>query len=563
MILIKENITKKLPGETSLFVTFEYHSQIVEALKALPSYTYDKNTKTWEVPLTSLAVLLDKLCVVDDITIELLPDKQDKKDRVFELQEYKTTPFNYQLDGIQFGLNHDNFLLLDAPGLGKTLTLICLAQELKERENLEHCLVICGINTLKTNWKKEIEQHSNLSCKILGERVSKNGKHTIGSVAQRLEDLKNPIDEFFVVTNIETLRSDDILKELTKGKANKFDMVIIDEIHTCKSPTSQQGKHLLKLTTAKHKIGATGTLLLNNPLDAYVPLKWIGADRATYTNFKYYYCNYGGPFNNILVGFRNMDVLKDELEKYSLRRTKDLLNLPPKTIINEYVDMNDTQQLFYDNIKDGIIEQVDKVHMSTANLLAMVSRLRQATVCPSILTTENISSSKLVRAQDLAEQIIQNGDKVVIFSTFKDSLNPLKEALSQYNPVLCTGDVKDLEISENIDRFQSDSSCKVFLATWAKCGTGITLTAANYAIFLDTPWTSAVFQQAQDRIYRIGTTDSVFIYNLICKNTIDERVLEIVDDKEAIADYVVDDKVTEKSIESLRKYILELSEDYS
>ena len=233
MILIKENTTKKLPGETSLFVTFEYHSQIVEALKALPSYTYDKNTKTWEVPLTSLAVLLDKLCVIDDITIELLPDKADTKDKVFELQEYKTKPFDYQLDGIQFGLNHNNFLLLDAPGLGKTLTLICLAQELREKENLEHCLVICGINTLKTNWKKEIEQHSNLSCKILGERISKNGKHTIGSVAQRLEDLKSPIDEFFVVTNIETLRSDDILKELTKGKANKFDMIVVDEIHTC------------------------------------------------------------------------------------------------------------------------------------------------------------------------------------------------------------------------------------------------------------------------------------------------------------------------------------------
>ena len=111
-----------------------------------------------------------------------------------------------------------------------------------------------------------------------------------------------------------------------------------------------------------------------------------------------------------------MDILKDQLEDVSLRRTKDLLNLPEKTIITEYVDMNDKQHSFYDNIKEGIIQQVDKVKMSTASLLAMVTRLRQATACPSILTTENIPSSKIERASDLAKQIIENGDKVVINS---------------------------------------------------------------------------------------------------------------------------------------------------
>lgn len=164
---------------------------------------------------------------------------------------------------------------------------------------IEHCFIICGINTLKINWKKEVEKHSNLSCKILGERVNKKGRYLIGSVEDRLEDLKNKIDEFFVITNIETLRSDKIIKELTNKRAkNKFDMIVVDEIHTFKSPTSQQGKHFLKFTNAKYKIGLTGTVLVNSPLDAYVPLKWLGKDNSTYTNFKYYYCNYGGPFNS-------------------------------------------------------------------------------------------------------------------------------------------------------------------------------------------------------------------------------------------------------------------------
>ena len=359
------------------------------------------------------------------------------------------------------------------------------------------------------------------------------------------------------MTNIQTIRDSNIVSAIKNGP-NKFDMIILDEGHVCKSPTSIQGKNLLKLS-AKYMILATGTILMNSPLDAYVPLKWIGADRSTYTNFKFYYCNFTGQFNNILLGYRNMDILKDQLEDVSLRRTKDLLDLPEKTVITEYVDMNDKQHSFYDNIKEGIIQQVDKVKMSTASLLAMVTRLRQATACPSILTTENIPSSKIERASDLAKQIIENGDKVVIFSTFKDSLYELEKEFNGVDYVVCHGDVSDSDINILKNRFQEDDNCKVMLATWQKMGTGITLTAASYAIFLDTPWTNAVFLQAQDRIHRIGSKKPVFIYNLVCKDTIDERVLELVESKGAISDYVVDDIITENTIESLKKYIEDLT----
>ena len=135
-------------------------------------------------------------------------------------------------------------------------------------------------------------------------------------------------------------------------------------VHNCKNPNSIQGKNLLKLKNAKYKVGATGTLLMNNPLDTYMPLKWIGAESASYTNFKYYYCLYGGQFNNELLGYRNLDDLKHMLSTCSLRRDKSLLNLPPKTIINELVDMPDRQQIFYDNVKNGIKDEVDKVKLN-------------------------------------------------------------------------------------------------------------------------------------------------------------------------------------------------------
>lgn len=558
MINIEERITEKLPGLSSLFITFDFNRKIVDELKLVESHIFNTETKEWEIPVTSLGELVDRLCILDDITIKLLPDRTLEDVPELHTDLYPTMPFEHQLEGIRYGLSHDRWLLLDAPGLGKTLQLSYLAQELKLRENIQHCLIICGINTLKMNWKTEIEKHTNLSCRILGQRVNKRGRFVIDGVPQRLKQLQEPIEEFFVITNVETLRDEKIIKAILKNKHNKFDMIVFDEVHTCKSPTSQQGRNLLKLNKAKYRIGATGTLLLNNPMDAYVPLKWIGEERANYTSFKYYYCNYGGIFGNQLVGFKNLKTLKSQIEEVSLRRTKDILNLPPKMIINEFVEMSPAQETFYENIKNGVIEQVDKVKMSTANLLAMVTRLRQATACPSVLTTESIPSTKIDRAVDLANQIISGGDKVVIFSTFKDTVYKLREELVDLGVVMATGDNSSDEIEKAKIRFQNDDSVKIFLGTWQKCGTGITLTAASYMIFLDTPWTDSVYTQAQDRIYRIGTNKSVTIYNLIAKDTIDERVLEIVNDKKAIADYVVDDEITQCGIDSLRKYIEDL-----
>ena len=297
--------------------------------------------------------------------------------------------------------------------------------------------------------------------------------------------MKSNIEEFFVITNIETLRNEDIVKQINNG-INSFDMIVVDEIHKCKNPSSEQGKGLLKLNKATYKIGATGTLLLNNPLDAFVPLKFIEAERCTYTNFKNFYCVMGGQFNNMLLGFKNLDLLKEQIQDNSLRRTKDVLSLPPKNIIDEYVDMNDSQQKFYTNITNGVKDEVDKVNLTTSSLLAMITRLRQATVCPSILTSENISSSKLDRCVELVEEIVNNNEKVVIMSTFKDSVITLANMLKEYHPLICTGDMKEDEISNNIDKFQNDEYNKVIICTWQKMGTGITLTRASYMIHLDT-----------------------------------------------------------------------------
>ncbi len=557
MINIEEKATRKVPGITSLFVSFKYKPEIVTAIKSIPCKDYNKKNYVWEIPLSYCSELLEKLSLYDDIELKLLKDKHEEKE-VFKLCKYKTNPYQHQKEGVQYGLNNDNWLLLDDPGLGKSGQAIYLAYELKKRRKFKHCLIVCGINNLKMNWVKEICKHIDEPCMVLGQKLNKKGKLVIGSVKERLEQLKKSIKEYFIITNIETLREDSIIKELKNGK-NKIDLMIVDEVHVCKSSKSIQGQHLLKLSTIDYKLGMTGTLLTNDPLDLYVPLKWIGIEKSNYSTFKANYCTYGGPFNKNIIGYKNLDLLKYQLSKCSLRRkVEEVLDLPKKNIIIEYVEMDNKQFNFYNNIKQGIIDEVDKVHMSTASLLSMIARLRQATALPSILTSELIDSAKIVRAVDLAKEVLSRKEKIVIFSTFKDTVYELEKLLKNENPLIATGDSKDSEISDYIDKFQKDPNYNLFIGTWQKCGTGITLNSASYMIFIDTPWTEASFRQACDRIYRIGTEKPVFIYNLITKDTIDERVLELINEKRALSTYMIDNEIDKNTLESLKKYILEL-----
>lgn len=558
MIQITEKLATKVPGKTSLYLTihntdYERVRLIISIITQLEVYSYKKKDKEYEIPLTSLSYLIRELNEHDDIQLNLLKDDICIDNINTLLTQSKLSLFEHQKEGVLFGLNHDKFLLLDEPGLGKTAQIINLANELRVRENLEHCFIICGVNSLKNNWKNEIHKHSDLSCRILGERINKNGKVTYATIHERALELKNKIDEFFIVTNIETLRSADALEAFNKS-ANKIDMIVIDEIHCCASWKSLQGKNILKLN-AKHMIGLTGTLITNSPLSTYVPLTFIKANNSTVTNFKNYYCTYGGFHNVELLGYKNLDFLKDAVAENSLRRDKSLLNLPEKNIITEIIDMNDSQRDFYNNIVSGITSEMDKVTSSTANVLASVVRLRQATACPTALTTLDVASSKLERTCDLVRQIVSTNNKVVIFSTYKESVYQLRNMLSDLNSYVITGDVDDALVSKYVNEFQTKDDVKVLIATWQKLGTGQTLNAASYMIFIDTPFTYSGFNQCCDRIHRIGTKRPVFIYNLICKDTIDERVNELVNIKEALGDYIVDDKLSDKSVEILRKYI--------
>ena len=264
-----------------------------------------------------------------------------------------------------------------------------------------------------------------------------------------------------------------------------------------------------------------------------------------------------------MTGYKNLATLKEELDSCMLRRTLEQVrdDMPPKTITYEAVEMSDQHRRFYEAIKEGVKEEADKVELKANNLLALTTRLRQATADPGILTSNPVRSTKIDRVVEIAQDLLSQGEKVVVFSTFKRPAAVIADALSEYSPLLGTGDEPDQLVQERMERFQADPNAKLFVGTHSKCGTGFTLNAASYMICVDTPYTWAAFSQSTDRIWRVTNDRPAFVTVVGCQDTIDERVAEIVETKKELGDFLVDGKegsMSKELADELRKIILEL-----
>lgn len=541
----------KLSGLSSLLVQFEYNQYIVDALKTLPTFNYSKRDHTWEVPICYLGRLLDSLTFLDDIQLKLLDTPKlgefrfNKKYDLEPLSEiekvsFRAKPFQHQFEAVDFLLQQEKSLLLDGCGVGKSLEMILFAETLKKRGIIDHCLVITGIAGLRGNWEREIQKFSTESVITIGKYTTRTGSTRYRPMAKRAEQLKNKIDEFFVLLNVESIRDPKVV-EAIKTSENKFGLIAFDESHKIGAPDTTQYNNLMKLDS-EFKVAATGTLIVNSPLSAFPSLKFTDNDNATLTNFKSQYCTFGGFGNKQITGSKNLEVLREEIANCSIRRTlydvrKDI---PELTIDVEYLEMDEDQQKFYEAIKEGVKEEADKIELKAGNLLALTTRLRQATACPSVLTTQDVESIKVNRAFEYIEELCSQGEKVVVFSMFKEPLNQLASKLDGFRFSLNTGDTPDSIAFQNMLRFQEDQNEQIFLGTFGKCGTGFTLNSSMYLICVDTPYTYSLFEQGFQRVYRVNNTRPAFIKVLVCSETIDERVQQIVETKKELGEYLVD-----------------------
>lgn len=553
MILIDIRKSNKLKdSEYSAFIKFDYNSKIVDAIRELPFRYYNPSETEWEVPTNKVEYLINKLKEFDIKICGKITIFEDKNTNIGlpEGFEFKTKPFSHQLEGVEYGLKYDRWFLGDEQGLGKSKQVIDIAVARKVMYGYRFCLIVCGVNTLKWNWVNEIHTHSKEDAYILGQR-RKGTKIRIGSTKDKLEDLKLMYDikephPYFIITNVESFRDKNIADTISDlCKKGIIGMCAADEMHKMKNPTAQQTKGFLKCLPYC-RIGMTGTPLMNSPMDLYVILKWLGYENHAFYSFKQHYCVMGGYGGYEIVGYKNLDQLTAQVREIMLRRLKsEVLDLPEKIYVDDVVEMDGKQAVMYKEVEAGLKADYINGDIDLTNPLSALIRLRQTTGYPGILSETITESAKLDRMEELVENCTSNYEKVIIFSNWTQMTDAICNKLKSagYKVGVITGETPDSSRQEIVDVFQNSSDLSVLVGTIGAMGTGLTLTAATTVIFVDEPWNKALFDQAVDRAHRIGQKNNITIYSIMCKDTIDERIHNLIYKKGAMSDAIIDGKV--------------------
>ena len=546
-IQIKPKKLVKTRLAESAYVSFPYDKFIIDVIRGFPSRAWHPTTKQWEIELESvpklISVVKNQPVTINCENKRYLIDEELEREFVPEVTDYMTTStlFQHQKEAVDYGMHHRCMLLADEPGLGKTLSFISLALNLREHFGCKHALVVCGVNSIKWNWVSEIRKHTTgEEPYIIGQRRRKNGRLRIEGIKERLKDLEDMPDNFFLITNIETLRDERVAEKLESLCLSKvIGLAGVDESHLCVNPTALQSTGLQRLN-AENKVAMTGTPVINAPLDLWVILYWMGIEKHNFYQFEKYYCDQDDYHK--ITGYKHLDELRAGLNRVMLRRLKkDVIDLPPQVFTTTYVEMGDEQSVLYEAVYNTIHSEAEKVSLSKNPLVKML-RLRQATGSPQLLTDKKIPCAKLETLDALLEERISQGRKCLVFTNWAEVALILKKRYEKYNPAVIMGKVKDEDRKQQEYKFNADETCGILIGTIKSMGVSLTLNAADTVIFYDEPWNYSAFIQASDRAYRIGQTKSVQIISLIAKETIDERIHDIVDSKKELSEFMVDFK---------------------
>lgn len=443
-----------------------------------------------------------------------------------ELREYQHKGFSWLWFLYQYGLNG---ILADDMGLGKTLQALAILQKAKEKHKQAPSLVICPTSVV-FNWENEIEKFvPNLKClKLTGvER----------------KDLFKEIGKYdVVITSYALLRRD-----IEKLRKYEFRYVILDESQNIKNAESVTAQSVKRLK-CQHKLALSGTPIENKLEELWSVFDFLMPGFLfSQSDFSYRYVNPIVEREDKAVEKR----LKCQIYPFILRRMKrDVAkDLPDKLENIAYCELTPEQKDFYlevlDSTKEELFKSIEQkgLEKSRMSIFSALLRLRQICCHPRLYDKENIKgineSGKFEHLKEMLEEIIAEGHRVLLFSQFVDMLDITREWLkkSGIKHEYLTGSTKNRQ--EVVERFNSDDSIPIFLISLKAGGTGLNLTGADYVIHYDPWWNPAVEDQATDRAYRIGQTKKVFVYRLITKGTVEEKIQKLKQRKRNLVDSVI------------------------
>jgi superfamily II DNA or RNA helicase len=416
-------------------------------------------------------------------------------------------------------------ILADDMGLGKTVQVLALLQRRKALGKMQSPSLIVVPRSLVFNW---IQEAARFTPDLRFLDYTGPSRHP----------LREQFGDYdLVVTTYGTLRTD--IAELAQ---TEFDYVILDEAQAIKNSDSQSAK-AARLLRGKHRLAMSGTPIENHLGELWSIVEFLNPGMlGTATIFKRATGSGTGLDDHAKV------LLARALRPFILRRTKGQVvkDLPEKTEQTLYCDMEPAQRRCYEELRAHYRRALlhkgsTDLRHSKIEVLEALLRLRQASCHPGLIDPDRSAdpSAKLEMLLPQLAEVVEEGHKVLVFSQFTSFLAIVRERLEQEGLVYEYLDGRTRNRAERVERFQTDKDCPVFLISLKAGGLGLNLTAAEYVYLLDPWWNPAVEAQAIDRTHRIGQTQRVFAYRLICRDTVEQKILELQDRKRDLADAIL------------------------
>jgi len=446
------------------------------------------------------------------------------KSSALEIKNIKGNLYEFQKLGVEFLINSNGkAILADEMGCGKTVQAITYIVHQK----ISKTLVICPAS-VKWSWHDEIKIWSNLKPFVIGSKI---------------QDIPLVDYDIFII-NFDILH-----KFFPILITARWDCTIVDEFTYAKNLKTRRTKNTMQIVKRSSSVLLlSGTPILNRPVELFTALHMI--DPLAWNNwflFTQRYCqgHYGRWGYYDYSGASNISELRNKIEHYFLRRTKEevLTELPPKRFVDIPMELENGYRSQYDFAVESFKEYLKSVKNKTD---VEIRKSLQAEKLVRLGELRRIASlGKIAIAKEIIENVINEGNKVVVFSSYNAPLEQFYQKF-QNKAVMLTGKTSINDRRNIIDSFQNNNAVKVFLGGIRSAGIGITLTASSTVLFIDFPWTPAEYNQSQDRCHRVGQKNSVLIYQIIAKDTIDSKMQELLLEKQAIFDQLFDAKRKQK-----------------
>ena len=430
-------------------------------------------------------------------------------------------------------------ILADDMGLGKTVQALSFLHYYKNHHQKLQALVVCP-TTLMFNWENEIKKFTpSLTYHIHHGGERSRSKEQFGG-------------KEIIITTYGTLRSD--IKLMVDIP---FDYVVLDESQAIKNPSSKVTR-AAGLLRAKNRLCLSGTPLQNNTFDIFAQMNFLNPGMLG--SIEFFRQEFSIPIDKFGEADRK-DHLRKLLYPFILRRTKEQVakDLPDKTETILYCEMEEEQRNIYDayrnDFRDKILGTIEQqgIQKSQLTILQGLMKLRQICDSPAILNETEKFPNHSIKLDELGREITENisNHKALVFSQFLGMLALIREKLKELEVdyEYFDGSTSAVDREKAIQRFQNEDNCRVFLISLKAGGVGLNLTAADYVYIVDPWWNPAVEQQAIDRTHRIGQTKNIFAYRMICKDTIEDKILQLQEKKRILAkDLISDDEGFVKSL---------------